>query len=183
MIVEVRRIHAAEGPQLRVIRLRALADDPAAFSSTYAREEMFPETSWVQRAAESASGNSRASFIAIVDGIWRGMIGGARVEPIGDLEDRLLVGLAPGAHGVGLYSMWTDPEYRGHGLGRQLVDAAIAWAEDIRAPYVALWVTRDNERAIELYRRTGFTETDVVRSVPDDPCAGQIRLVRAPTAG
>src|SRR5665647_1472946 len=39
MIVEVRRIHAAEGPQLRVIRLRALADDPAAFSSTYAREE------------------------------------------------------------------------------------------------------------------------------------------------
>lgn len=182
MNVEIRRIHAGEGPQLRVLRLRALADDPSAFSSTYAREELFPETRWVQWAKESAAGDDHALFVAIVDGISRGLIGAARAEPIGDLEDRLLA-RSTGAHGVGLYSMWTDPEYRGHGLGRQLVDAAIAWAEDIRAPYVALWVTRDNERAIELYRRSGFTETDVVRSVPDDPCAGQIRLVRAPTAG
>ena len=180
MIVEVRRIHAAEGPQLRVIRLRALADDPAAFSSTYAREEMFPETSWVQRATESASGESRASFIAIVDGTWRGMIGGARVEPIGDLEDRLLIGLGPGAHGVGLYSMWTDPEYRGHGLGRRLVTTSIAWAESIRAPYVTLWVTRGNDRAIRLYRASGFVETETVRPAPGDPCADEIRMVRPP---
>lgn len=180
-MVEIRRIHAAEGPQLRVIRLRALADDPAAFSSTYAREEMFPETRWVEWATASASGDSRASFIAIVDGVWRGMIGAARVEPIGDVEDRLLARSGAEAHGVEVYSMWTDPEYRGHGLGRKLVDAATTWAEGISAPYVALWVTRGNDRAIGLYRGFRFAETEAVRPTPGDPCADQIRMVRPPT--
>ena len=76
--------------------------------------------------------------------------------------------------------MWTDPEYRGHGLGRQLVTISIAWAESIRAPYVALWVTRGNDRAIRLYRASGFVETETVRPAPGDPCADEIRMVRPP---
>src|SRR5450756_2302678 len=179
MNVEIRRIHAGEGPQLRVLRLRALADDPSAFSSTYAREELFPETRWVQWAKESAAGDDHALFLAIVDGISRGLIGAARAEPIGDLEDRLLA-RSTGEHGVGLYSMWTDPEYRGHGLGRRLVTTSIAWAESIRAPYVALWVIRGNDRAISLYRAPGFVEAETVRSAPGDPCADEIRMVRPP---
>ena len=117
----------------------------------------------------------------MVDGVWRGMIGGARSEPIGEVEDRLLARSAGGAHGVGLYSMWTDPEYRGHGLGRQLVVSTIGWAESISAPYVALWVTRGNDRAIGLYRAAGFFETETMRPAPGDPCADEIRMVRPPT--
>ena len=46
---------------------------------------------------------------------------------------------------------------QGEGIGARLLDALLAEA-DRRSPVVLLEVRADNERAIDLYRRRGFTE-------------------------
>lgn len=52
-----------------------------------------------------------------------------------------------------------DPAYRGHGVGRALMTAAIEWAEaNPLLQKVGLSVFATNERAIALYRSMGFLE-------------------------
>ena len=46
MTARVRQIRADEGPRLRALRLRALADSPWAFGSTLAREAAFLDDVW-----------------------------------------------------------------------------------------------------------------------------------------
>lgn len=48
------------------------------------------------------------------------------------------------------------PEYQGKGLGRQLLRAALNFAQRKKYKKVALSVNIDNERAKELYFREGF---------------------------
>ncbi len=47
---------------------------------------------------------------------------------------------------------------RGMGLGRDLLESALAWAEDAPVSKIGLAVFADNERAIGLYRSLGFEE-------------------------
>ena len=52
-----------------------------------------------------------------------------------------------------LFALYVLPEYYGTGLGRRLTDAALAL---IGQPKVALWVLKDNHRAIRFYEKYGF---------------------------
>lgn len=69
--------------------------------------------------------------------------------PIGHL------GLVEGA-GIVEFGMMIEPSHRGQGLGRQLLDAAIAWSRAIGAHKMALEVWPHNERAQALYLAAGF---------------------------
>jgi ribosomal protein S18 acetylase RimI-like enzyme len=62
---------------------------------------------------------------------------------------------APGV--VHLYQMWVAPEHRMRGVGRALMDSAIAWARGIGASALILDVTAGNGPARRLYQRAGFT--------------------------
>ena len=67
------------------------------------------------------------------------------------------------AEGVLSLGMWLLPEYRGHGGGRLLMEAAL----DARPPEVhkiELEVFPDNEAAIGLYRSVGFDEEGLRRN-------------------
>ena len=81
-------------------------------------------------------------FVAVVDGRVIGSIGLNR-KPYGvvDLGMALLDG------------------YRDRGIGRLLLDRGIEWARQAGAHKMALEVWPHNERAIALYRRAGFVET------------------------
>jgi ribosomal protein S18 acetylase RimI-like enzyme len=48
---------------------------------------------------------------------------------------------------------------RGYGIGRLLMERAIAFAREQNAQYVSLFVDPTNMPAIRLYRRVGFMET------------------------
>jgi putative acetyltransferase len=51
------------------------------------------------------------------------------------------------------------PEWQGRGLGRQLIERLLAWADNWgHVLRVELHVHEDNERAIALYRSLGFVE-------------------------
>lgn len=51
-----------------------------------------------------------------------------------------------------------EAEARNHGIGRRLIERAIAYARATHAPYLNLMVDPTNLPAIALYQRTGFVE-------------------------
>ncbi len=53
-----------------------------------------------------------------------------------------------------VYALYILKEYYGQGVGRQLMDAAMARLN--RYSRIALWVLKNNVRAIRFYRKCGF---------------------------
>ena len=142
MSPSVRRLAADEAALLRDLRLRALRDAPMAFGSTLAREEGYAPEKWERWAAESATGERQAIFIANpAAGMASGVI---------DAEDAGL------AH---LYAMWVARDARGTGAGTALVDAVVAWATDRGAERLTTSVTEGNAAAMALYAAAGFADT------------------------
>ena len=125
----VRRLGAGEADLLRTVRLRALGEAPMAFGSTLAREEGYEPEKWERWAAESASGERQAIFIAEPEA---GMASGV----IDDADPAL-------AH---LYAMWVARDARGTGAGTALVDAVVAWATDRGAERLTTSVTEATRR-------------------------------------
>ena len=131
------RLTEADWRLFAALRLRALADSSGTDDAEYRTEMSFTGTQWRRRLRVHAQ-------FALAD------------------EDRL-VGLiaahraSPGS--VYLYSLWTDPVARGHGVARTLLTAAIDWGRDLGARTVTLRVHRDNTAALGVYRAFGFVAT------------------------
>jgi len=50
-----------------------------------------------------------------------------------------------------------SPSAQGKGIGKQLIDAGIAWAKELGHKKVGLLVEVENEKAMKLYQNKGFT--------------------------
>lgn len=136
-------------PVYRNLRLRALADAPAAFCSTFAEESQRADDVWAARLAGPALGSYQQAwpFVATLDG-----------TPVGLAWVKM-----EGAHAA-VYQVWVAPEARGRGIGAALINAAIEWARARRATELRLDVTSGDGAAARLYRRMGFV--DVGEPVP-----------------
>ena len=66
-----------------------------------------------------------------------------------------------------LHRLYLDTGLRGHGLGRALVEAVLAWCRRQAIPRLVLWSDARFDRAHALYERMGFTRTGE-RTLPDD---------------
>lgn len=119
----------------RTLRLRSLLDAPDAFGSTHDRERGFDEAAWRAR----LEGTSGPAFLAYADGHPAGLGGGWVHEP----------------GRVTVVAMWTAPEWRGHGLGRAVLDEVVGWARE-HGLRPELWVADTNPAARRLYERYGF---------------------------
>jgi ribosomal protein S18 acetylase RimI-like enzyme len=146
----IRRLSAEDWLLLRDVRLRSLADAPAAFGSTYEREAGFDEAKWRERAESSAW------FLAAVGGEEVGIVAGYH-DPGSPARQRHLL------------AMWVAPPARGSGLAAELVDAVIAWAAADGASEVTLGVASGNDRATALYEKCGFVSTGERFPLPSDP--------------
>lgn len=162
--MDVRRIRADEGPRLRALRLKALADAPTAFGSTFAEELARPSGHWDRLAGEEALSSTRARFVAEEHERWYGMAAGFVV---------------PGEPGtVQLVSMWVDPTRRRSGFGAALVEAVVQWGRERGARRLQLWVTDTNQQAKSLYARTGFLETGRAQPLPSHPTLQEVLMIR-----
>lgn len=67
--------------------------------------------------------------------------------------------LAVNANGTAIFlNVVVDPERRGEGFGRAVMHAALNWTSQMGATNAALQVLADNEAALALYRKLGFTD-------------------------
>jgi RimJ/RimL family protein N-acetyltransferase len=132
-----------EADRLRQLRLAALAADPGAFGSSYARDAAHPQEHWDRWAAESDAGSRQRTFVLVDDeDRWHGL---ALVRYDAD---------EPGT--AVLLGMWVAPEVRGRRLGVLLSDACAAWATQQGLRELTLAVVAGNERALRAYAAAGF---------------------------
>ena len=129
-----RRLTPDDWEALRDIRLRALADSPDAFGSTLEREQELPEKEWRRRLVRPV--------YAVLDGERPVAMAGAFSD-----EGRIQV-----------WGMWTDPEHRGRGHARALLDALVAQAV-AEGTRVSLHVNIANPVARTVYEKYGFVGT------------------------
>ncbi|WP_375775279.1 GNAT family N-acetyltransferase [Bradyrhizobium sp. ma5] len=143
--IEIRRLLPADAALYRDIRLEALSLSPEAFGSAYETESVHPVGWFAERLAHGA----------VILGAFRG----------GELAGIVGFIAAEGPkrqHKGALVSMYVRQQARRAGVGRLLVDAALALAAQ-SVELVQLVVVKGNEPACELYRRAGFVEYGLER--------------------
>jgi ribosomal protein S18 acetylase RimI-like enzyme len=69
-----------------------------------------------------------------------------------------------------VHDVIVDPEYRGHGVGRLLLEATLELLKSRGVPRVVLTTAEQNEPAQRLFERVGFRRTmiEMTREM-DDP--------------
>lgn len=154
-MILIERITPDTALVFKQVRLRALAESPAAFSSTYDRESQFPDEEWVRRAARWGGEGNDAIFLAF-DGEAACGIVGSYIEK--ESPERAQV-----------ISMWVDPEYRRSGVGKLLIDTVMEFNRAREIYELVLMVTSVNMGAIAFYEQLGFRKTGAKSQYPNDP--------------
>jgi len=127
----------------KTIRLRSLLDSPDAYSSTYEREYEFADQEWIDRVSGSCRVSQTLPLIAELDGKAIGIACGIVHSEDDDTAK--------------IYQMWVQPDKRGQGIGKLLLNRLLEWAESAELDKVELTVTTNNDDAVRFYRCTGFT--------------------------
>ena len=139
----IRRLVPSDAAAYQQLRLMALAESPTAFGSSVEAESGLP-LSLIASQMETHSGRQR--FGAFDGERLVGLVGVGRESALKTRHKGYIGGV------------YVRPDQRGKGLGRQLMQAALAGAatmEGVRQ--LSLNVTANNTSAIALYASLGFT--------------------------
>ena len=158
--MEITQLVPDDWELFRKLRIAALSDAPAAFSSTLDDELELGEADWRAKLA------TRAQFVAR-DG------DGSAVGTVGAYHD---------GEAIELISMWVAPAARGQGIGAALVRRVLGHAREIGCREVYLWVTSGNAVAEQLYGRCGFTRTGTIQPIRPGEPALEVEMRAAPVA-
>ncbi|KAI8971030.1 acyl-CoA N-acyltransferase [Trametes punicea] len=169
---------SADIETVRDLRLTALQTDPKCFSSSYEREAAFTKETWKER----LNGKGKATFVIRAHTTQRGnerrnalFVGTATVLSTSALPEIALPDSARSGVAFLVAGMWVASEHRRRGLGRRLLQAALAWTReqvrmvhedtttDHRLLEVFLMVASENEAAIRLYTGMGFERLSMGR--------------------
>lgn len=123
----------------------------------------------------SFGASPKTDFSATLDGVREQLRSEATIL-IGAFEDEVLAGCvglliprhAKARHKLHLWGMYVSRPFRGHGIGRELLQAAIDQARAMpTVEWIELGVTSESAAAKELYSRAGFEmwgrEADALR--------------------
>lgn len=136
------------------MRLRSLADSPAAFGQDLEEALARPANEWHRSALQSSRGQSRTWLLARRGDEPVGLVQGRRRPP-----STLL-----------LFSMWVEPRSRREGIGERLIAELEAWARWWQANETVLWVLDRNHSALDFYRQLGF---DILEEGADAEAGGR----------
>ena len=151
--MNIRTLSTSDGPAFRALRLAALLDTPEAFATSHVEERDLPLAAFEARLAEAPG---HAVFGAFDGHTLVGITGLARET------------LLQAAHKAQVWGMYVAAGARGHGVARELMQAALALARATPGiAKVTLSVDSANVAAIALYEQLGFVvfarEADAVR--------------------
>jgi len=146
MRADIRRLTRADAAEFQALRLRSLMESPEAFGSSYEEECTVALEAVAERL--DASGPPAAR---VVLGAWSG---GTLVGVVGCVQTSRF----KSRHKAVIWGMYVAPEARGQGIGRALLERAIAearaWPNVVR---LMLSVVERDSPARALYRSVGFT--------------------------
>ena len=158
----VRRVRHADWPQLRALRLEALADSPLSFMETLEQASAMDDAGWQARAARGAEGGDSFQVLAL-------QAGRAVGTTVCFLRD----------DAAWLAAVYVAPPSRGRGVLDRLAARCCAWATGQGAGVLRLHVHERNDRARAAYRRLGFADTGVRTPHPNAPAEWELMLERA----
>lgn len=150
----IRPLDTADAAAYQRLRLLALRESPTAFSASYEDEVGRPLDDVAARIAPAKDGSICMLGVFVRDEL-AGFVAIVRPQR------------AKLRHAVELAGMYVAPAHRRRGLGRALLDAAIAHARSFDGVrQVKLGVNTANAAAVALYRSVGFerygTEPDAL---------------------
>ena len=141
--MNIRPLRADDAEAYRALMLEAYGVYPQAFTSSVAERAAMP-LSWWEKRLESPLDLLLGAFD---EEALAGIVGLA-------FEPR-----EKARHKVTLFGMYVNASHQQKGLGRQLVEAALAEArQQPRLKLIQLTVTAGNEAAFALYQRCGFIQ-------------------------
>jgi ribosomal protein S18 acetylase RimI-like enzyme len=161
-MIGLERITPGNTLVFKMIRLRALQNDPTAFGSTYAKESQLSDAEWLKR-SRRWSGEGFIAYLAFDKENVCGLVACYIDEQ--DCQQ---------AHVI---SMWVDPGYRRAGVGTTLIGGLKAWAFDRHLRELVLMVTHVNTDAIGFYERLGFRKTGRAEPYPNDPAITEYEML------
>jgi RimJ/RimL family protein N-acetyltransferase len=126
-------------------RLRAVKEEPSAFSASYEEEVSRPIEEIINRFREHWTGPENYNLGSFSNGVLTGIVGFNR-------EQRRKL-----RHKANIWGMYICPEARGKGIGRCLLTEVIRRSYNVKElEQIGLTVTCGNKPAIKLYENLGF---------------------------
>jgi ribosomal protein S18 acetylase RimI-like enzyme len=140
--ISIKRLAQSDGGLYRSLMLRAYSEHDTAFTSTFEERAGKPVDWWTRRLQDPTTVTLGAYDIGGT------LIGTVRLESFQRRRER---------HKVQLTAMYVLKDYAGRGIGRRLLEEALAQARKMDAvELVNLTVTADNLNAVRLYSTLGF---------------------------
>lgn len=141
--VIVRALLPRDVELFRSLRLQALEDSPDAYVETL-------------EGARNCDWDARAARLFVLDP----PTSVAYVALVRDLPVAMIIAGHKDHNGFPfLAAMWVHPDFRRRGIGRSLVDRALAFLSATGQRYVSLWVTESHADVFQFYERLGFERT------------------------
>lgn len=167
-MLQIKPLLPDDWPQLKSLRLRALADAPEAFGMTLAEASARTDAVWQENARRFTLLPPAASFLAYAEDLPCGMANCFTLQDDSRTAE--------------LTAFWVAPEQRGLGVGDALVAAIVDWAESQGVTTLQAWVVEDNHRALGFYQKFGFQETKERQPHTPNPVQQVVLLAREGTS-
>ncbi len=161
-MLRIERIATSQGPLLKALRCRALADAPYAFSGTLAEAVERSDEIWAASAAHMAQDQRSITFIAYYHDEPCGMMGCHLINE----QDKV----------ANLVAVWVAPEYRHLKFGQGLLEVVKQWSRESNAHILHAWVAQQNVLAIRFYKSAGFEVTGERQPFKSDSSQEEILL-------
>lgn len=139
----IRPLNARDAEAYRALMLEAYDGYPQAFTSSVAERSAMPLSWWEKR----------------LDSPLDRLLGAFDAEALAGIVGLAFEPREKARHKVTLFGMYVNWAYQQQGMGRQLVEAALAEArQHPRLKLIQLTVTAGNDAAFALYQRCGFIQ-------------------------
>ena len=152
------------------VRLAPLDDADLTRCAELERILFAGDDPWSEGTLRAELDHGNRYFGAYVDGV--GLVGYAGISVVGTVRDA-----EANVHTIGV-----DPDWQGRGIGRMLLRALLAVADEVGAP-VYLEVRTDNAAAIALYQAHGFVRIGLRRRYYQPSGADAYTMARPAHAG